>query len=139
MRFEAAPLPRQPLKGFRCSFGPTGALASLQPLYLGPSGTTAAAVTGMPLGPETEIVGKEGYVVGGMMARGSDRVNSLKVIFMRWTGSRLLPFDRYESEWLGSRAGGDPVLLAGDGTPVLGFFGRAGSEIDAVGLVTLEK
>ena len=82
---------------------------------------------------------KPGYAVGGMIARGTDRLNSFKLIFMRFSGPRLISTDRYESGWIGTRGGGKETTLGGDGVPVLGYFGQAGGEIDAGGLLLLGK
>ncbi len=136
--FEDGPSPRMYLRGLKYSVAGSGAITGLQPLYFGPSGETAGAKVGDGKA-EKEIVARPGYAVGGMIARGTDRLNAFKLIFMRISGSRLIPTDRYESGWAGSRAGGDEVTLGGDGTPVLGLFGRAGGEVDGAGLLLLGK
>lgn len=136
--FEDGPNPRMYLRGLKYSVAGSGAITALQPLFFGPSGETTGAKAGDGKA-DKEIVARPGYAVAGMIARGTDRLNAFKLVFMRISGSRLVPTDRYESGWLGSRAGGDEVTLGGDGTPVLGLFGRAGGEIDGAGLLLLGK
>jgi hypothetical protein len=52
--------------------------------------------------------------------------------------ARLDPNDAYESEWIGGRSGGNPVRLAGDGTPVIGIIGKS-SNMNMTGLGLLLK
>jgi hypothetical protein len=127
-------MPRLLLRGLKYGLSPRGCLGGLRPVFQGPSGDVEGAKAGtFPV--NQEIVARPGYAVGGMIARGSDRLNAFKLIFMRVSGGRLVAADRYESEWIGSRAGGDEVRLGDDGTPVVGIFGRSGGEIDGAGLI----
>jgi len=136
--FEEGPTPRAYLRGVKYSVSVSGALQGLQPLFFGASGESAGAKAGTGA-IDKELAARPGYAVGGMIARGTDRLNAFKLVFMRISGSRLIPTDRYESGWVGSRGGGDEVKLGGDGTPVLGLFGRAGGEIDGAGLLLLGR
>ncbi len=136
--FEEVPSPRQFLRGFKYSVSTSGCLRTLQGLYVGVSGESEGARHGGGTGG-SEIVARPGYAVGGMVARGTDRLNAFKLVFMRVSGARLIASDRYESGWIGTRGGGAEVTMGGDGTPVLGYFGQAGGEIDAGGLILLGK
>ncbi len=136
--FSDAPQPRMFLRGFRYSLTGPGNLNALQPLYTGASGEGEGGKFGKG-GLGLEIVAKPGYAVGGMVARGTDRLNAFKLVFMRISGARLAAPDRYESDWIGHRGGGEELTLGGDGTPVLGLFGSAGDEIDGAGLLLLGK
>ncbi|HEV3026229.1 MAG TPA: hypothetical protein VG457_01570, partial [Planctomycetota bacterium] len=111
---------------------------ALQPLFTGPAGESVGQKVGEGT-PVQEVLAPPGYAVGGMIARGTDRLNAFKLIFMRVSGSRLVPLDRIESDWVGGREGGAETLLGGDGTPVLGIFGGAGAWIDGLGLLLLGK
>jgi hypothetical protein len=136
--FENAPAPRQFLRGFRYGLTASGCLGSLKPVYLGPSGDVDGAQEGK-VGASRAVIARPGYAVAGMIVRGTDRLNAFKLVFMRVSGSRLLASDRYESDWIGTRAGGEEVRLGDDGTPVIGVFGRAGGEIDGAGLLLQGK
>lgn len=136
--FEDCPNPRKFLRGIRYSVGPQGHLDGLQPLYSGTTGESEGPRMGTGRSDQ-DLIAKPGYVVGGMVARGIDRLYSVKLIFMRVSGARLVVADRYESGWVGTRPGGEEVTLGGDGTPVLGMFGRCGMTIDGGGLFLLAK
>lgn len=137
--FDESPLPRLFLRGFRYTLADRGSVASLQALYGGAGGTSEGALWGQRKGGEQELVGRPGYVVGGWIARGTERLAAFRVIWMRLSGDHLLPYDHYESDWIGGCEEGAPVQMAGDGTPVLGLFGRADAEVDAAGLVIQAK
>ena len=61
------------------------------------------------------------------------------VVFQKIDGSRLDPKDRYESDWFGGKEGAETALTAADGEAVVGVFGRAGADVDALGLVALKR
>jgi len=91
---------------------------------------------GNPEGPETEILAKPGYAVGGLRLRGGDRVRAFRVIFMKIVGPVLNPSDSYESEWyVGNEA--DTKVLGGDGSPVVGLHGKRGGDVDCLGIIQL--
>ncbi len=131
--FELAPNPRQLVRGFHLRVS-SGFLGSVKPVFQGPKGDVDGALAGEG-NAKTEVIGRPGYVVGGLVVRATDRVNSVKVIFVKLSGNRLVPGDRYETEWFGSRPGGTETMLGDGVTPVVGIFGRHGSWIDALGLV----
>ncbi|MBI3857601.1 MAG: hypothetical protein HY293_18120 [Planctomycetes bacterium] len=136
--FEHAPQPRQFLRGLKYELSTSGCLRSLKPVYQGPGGDVEGAQAG-PGGTGKSVIARPGYAVGGMIARGTDRLNAFKLVFMKVSGTRLVVSDRYESEWVGTRAGGAEVTLGDDGTPVIGIFGKAGGEIDGAGLLLQGK
>jgi hypothetical protein len=89
------------------------------------------------------LLAKDGYAVGGLLVAAADeRLAGLAVVFLRKRDDgRLDPDDGYVSPWIG-RAGDDPaspcgpvVVLGCDGRPVAGLIGRAGADVDALGLV----
>jgi hypothetical protein len=61
-------------------------------------------------------------------------VEGVKVKFMRIDGAKLDPGDSYESEWCGG-GGGNGELIGGDGSPVVGIYGRNADALDKVGLI----
>ena len=135
--FEQAPHPRQFLLGLKYKITGSGCLGGLQPVFQGPSGDVDGTLVAQNV--RDSVIARPGYAVGGMVARGTDRFNAFKLIFMRVSGSRLIVSDRYESEWVGTRDGGAEIRLGDDGTPVVGIFGKAGGEIDGAGLLLQGK
>jgi hypothetical protein len=131
--FELAPNPRQLLRGAHLRVS-SGFLGSIKPVFQGPGGDVEGALAGEG-SAKTEVIGRPGYVVGGIVVRATDRVNAVKLIFVKVSGNRLVPGDRYETEWFGSRPGGAEVMLGDGATPVLGVYGRIGSWVDGIGLV----
>lgn len=132
--FEHAPTPPQLLRGLKYGLSPKGCIGSLKPVYQGPSGDVDGPQFGTSA-PSQVLVARPGYAVGGLVVRSTDRLNAFKLIFMRVSGTQLVATDRYESDWIGTRAGGTELRLGDDGTPVLGLYGRAGGEVDGAGLL----
>ena len=63
-------------------------------------------------------------------------VNDVRPVFMRVTSDgQLDPTDSYSDEWIGTPIGKPIETLGGDGTRVIGIFGRRAAILDAVGLV----
>jgi hypothetical protein len=117
---------------------------AIQPIYLTPEGRKDGRWRGRPIAEEGRSVQEpfrveahRGYAVGGIVARGSQRVNGFKVIFMRVRGDELDPADAYESQWLGGDGGGRELRL-GNGRPVVGVYGKAGADLDCLGLMQLQ-
>ena len=132
--FEDLPQPRQVLRGFRYSLSPAGEIASLVPLYSASEGR----FSGTRQGAEQEILAKPGYAVGGALVKTAGIVAQFKLIFMRQTGGRLSPEDRYESDWIGRREG-TIQEVTGNGMPLVGVYGRGDLLIDALGFFRVEK
>src|SRR5205814_1409307 len=85
-------------------FGPT--IGSVQPIYLTGEGIREGPAFGTTAGRTLwRVAAKEGYAVGGIVAKPSNVVDGFKVVFMRIDGARLDPKDRYESAWLGGSGG----------------------------------
>ncbi|HZE97088.1 MAG TPA: hypothetical protein VE981_08670 [Planctomycetota bacterium] len=84
-----------------------------------------------------ELVARPGYAIGQIVVHATDRIDGFKIVFMRHAGGRLLTGDLYESPWVGVPPKGETKTL-GDGSPVGGIFGHAGSEIDGIGLILLK-
>ena len=89
---------------------------------------------------------RPGYAVGGMIIKAGDRegdakspANSIKLIYMRIKGDQLYTADSYQSPLIGGSGGIREIKIGGKGTFVVGIHGRAGSDLDAVGLVVSSK
>jgi hypothetical protein len=130
-----------PLIGFNVTTRPVGrnlVVASVQPIYMTDHGNLASKVYGNPVGKVVSLQAKPGYAVGAIVAKGGDRLDGFKVVFMRVHGGRLALRQCYESEWVGGRGGGAETRIGGDGKLVVGIFGGCGAEVDALGLVQIE-
>ena len=57
---------------------------------------------------------------------------------MRVKGAALDPEDAYQSDWIGNSSGRDNVKMGSDGKPVIGIYGRAGLDLECLGLVQLK-
>jgi hypothetical protein len=67
---------------------------------------------------------KPGYAVGKVTLRAGLGIDAIKVTFMAIDGQKLNPIDSYDSDWIGGK-GGNERSIGGDGTPVIGIYGRA--------------
>jgi hypothetical protein len=138
--FEEITPDRSLLIGLRVTLYELGGglvVKTFQPVFQKGDGRFDGTTHGFPQGNPTEFLAKPGYAVGGIVARGAARVDGFKVVFMKVSGPRLIPTDRYESDWIGGK-GGNEMTLGCDGSPVIGLLGRQGSDTDAIGLIILK-
>jgi hypothetical protein len=114
---------------------------TVRPYYRTQDGVAPGTVVGNTRGGRggPTVLAKDGYAVGGIVAKGGRRLDGFRLVFMRVQGDRLDPADHYESEWLGFPGGGPETLLGGDGRPVVGLHGRSGADIDAIGLIQWDR
>lgn len=112
-------------------------VGGVQPVYQ--SGTTVKR--GRSYGSSQrdllEIVAKPGYAVGGMKYRAGDRIDSVKLIFMKIISTGLDTNDTYESDWFGGSGPPEEYRIDGAGRPIVGIHGGAGNDLDGFGLVAL--
>ena len=78
---------------------------------------------------------KDGYVIAGAITKSGHRVDGIRVIFMKVKNGRLNPDDTYRSQWIGGKGGGRETQLAANGDPVIGIYGRAAHDLDALGFI----
>jgi hypothetical protein len=116
-------------------FGGGTFIKSLQPIYLTSRGRVEGKVYGEPSTNRVRREAKPGFAVGGILARQDP--DDLKIVFVRVKGTALDLHDVDESAWVCNRASEHTTLLAGDGTLVVGIYGRCGANADALGLLTL--
>jgi len=76
---------------------------------------------------------KPGYAVGALDGNSGDRVDSLRITFMRAKDRRLDTEDAYRSDWFGGKTGAEHI--GGSGCPVVGIHGRAGGDLEAIGFM----
>jgi hypothetical protein len=119
----------RPVIGFRYAMGSWAgqeALRELMPIY-----DREAASAG------DAVMAREGYVVSGLELDAETFVNAVRVHFARQLpGGEIDPKETYVSDWVGEKsATRAAVKLGGEGTIVLGVFGRRGAVLDALGLL----
>ena len=111
-------------------------VAAIQPIYDTPQKRTFGRWCGRE-GTQNSptLMAKEGYALGGLVVRTSNRIECLQAIFMRAEGDRLNPADSYRSEWIGTQAGGPELTIGGDGAPVIGVYGAEREYLRSLGLI----
>lgn len=85
----------------------------------------------------TEVIAKPGYAVGGLKHRSGDRIDSMKLVFMKITNTGLDPNDSYESDWFGGSGPPEEYSIDGGGKPIVGIHGGSGKDLEGFGLVAL--
>ncbi len=114
-------------------------IKAIQPKYRTPQGEFAGRKFGTDFSKLVTVKAKEGYAVGALNVKAGLLVNGFSVTFMRVKGARLDVKDAYTSSWIGDKTGGNgPIVLAGDGTPIIGVIGKR-NERDCNGLGLLKK
>jgi S1-C subfamily serine protease len=94
---------------------------------------------GTLLGAVVTVKAKDGYAVGGLKVNAGLWVDGLTVNFMRVKGAQLDSSDSYQSDYVGGK-GGNPTILAGDGTPVVGIIGKSNKQgTTGIGLILKKK
>lgn len=139
--FDDSPLRPAMLVGLRYWTSRYGAgiiVKAAQGIYRTDEGPAEGKPYGRPNGAPGEVVAKPGYAIGAIVARGGDRVDGCRIVFMRVAEKGLDPKDSYESEWLGGSGGGGETLLGGGGVPIVGLAGRSFEDLDCIGVVQAE-
>jgi hypothetical protein len=112
---------------------------AIQPRYQTPQGEAVGRKFGRNFSKTISVRARPGYAVGSIYAKAGLVVNGFSVQFMRIKGDRLDPADNYSSDWIGDHTGGGPpILLAGDGTRIIGIIGRRDAN-DVTGLGLLKQ
>lgn len=113
-----------------------------QALYRRGDGSLRPGVAyGNAIGPPREVVARPGYAIGAMTLVGDTRLRGFKATMMGLRGSPpvLDPSDAYEEPWRGQPGGPGEVSLQSGTEPILGIHGRCGADIDALGLIWLQR
>jgi WD40 repeat protein len=118
-------------------FGPQDVIHSLRPIYQSKKGRILGALHGGALPRVITVEAKAGYAVGCVTVKAGAGLDGSIVTFMAIEGKILDPARCYQSEWIGGVGGVQPVSLVGDGTPIIGIFGRDNNNTTGLGLVSL--
>lgn len=120
-------------------------IKSVQPIYQALNGRESGAVHAGPVGVDThQIVARPGYAVGAITVKSGLTVDGFSVTFMKINKDGLDARDSYTSEWQGGPGGGSKATLGGDGSFVVGVYGKLSKDKDpkklvvcSMGLVTV--
>ena len=110
-------------------------IKAVRPIFRGQNGESLGEWCGVPRGKARRVCAEDGYAVAGIVAKYGNRVDGMRLIYMRVKDGRLNPDDTYRSEWIGGRRGRPETLCAANGHPVIGIYGRKGADLDALGFL----
>ncbi len=110
-------------------------ISSVQPVYRVGEKLVDGKRHGVLFGKETKAIAKPGYAVGAVNTHTGLTVDGFGLVFMKVDGDRLDASESYTSPWLGDAKGGSPRNVSSDGKIPVGLQGRAGKEINALGLI----
>ncbi len=79
---------------------------------------------GQARGETLSVRAREGYAIGGLTIKASNRIDGLSVTFMQIQGAGLSTRNSYASDWYGSRGTTQETRIGGSGAPVIGVTGR---------------
>ena len=110
-------------------------IKAVRPIFRATSGESLGDWCGVPRGKARRVCAQDGYAVAGIVAKYGNRVDGMRLIYMRVKDGRLNPDDTYRSEWIGGRRGSPETLCAANGHPVIGIYGRKGADLGALGFL----
>lgn len=113
-------------------------ISSVRPVYRVGEKTVEGKRYGSVQSKEVKAVAKPGYAVGAVNTRTGLSVDGFELVFMRIDGEHLDGSDSYHSPWLGDKKGGSPRDVSSEDQLPVGLQGRAGQEVNALGLIVKE-
>jgi len=109
-------------------------IGAIQPVYATESGYVRGPVFGKQKGRMVPVVAKRGYAVVHMLVGLHDRVPGFHLYFGKLNGKQFDFSDTYTSDWVGSEKR-NAFSIIGGSRPVIGVFGRADDDLEAIGLL----
>jgi hypothetical protein len=112
----------------------------IRPIYLTQLGKFRGNAYGHSDGEPITVEAKEGFAVAGMEVHSADRMDQVRVIFMRYkVGLDGFNSDgAYKSEWIGGPSQPKEHRLIPDQKMIVGIFGGSGLGLDHFGLLYLD-
>ncbi len=127
------------LVGFEVFQFKEGGIRSLRPYFLTKQGVAPGKDRGKMEKVTDKVLARPGFAVAGLITEGK---SAIQVIFMKIdpaTGRYLTDSSNtYKSQWLGKKGHDKPLTLGGDGSLVIGVYGKTGSDCDDIGLITIK-
>jgi hypothetical protein len=127
------------LVGFEVFQFKDGGIRSLRPYFLTRQGLVPGEDRGKMEKVTDKVLARPGFAVAGLVTDGK---SGIQVIFMKMdaaTGRFATDASStYKSQWLGKKGHGKPLTLGGDGSLIIGVYGKTGSDCDDIGLITMK-
>jgi hypothetical protein len=127
------------LVGFEIGLGNTNDgsqyIRTIRPIFLTSHGEIQGSMHGMPRGDAVTVRAREGFAVGGLTLKASNRIDGLSVTFMQIQGIGLNPRDAYVSDWYGSRTSAISKRIGGSGSPMIGIGGKSDNSLQEIALL----
>ncbi len=114
-------------------FGKNDVIRAVRPIYWTPEGEVLGKQYGTDVSRVITVKAREGYAVGGLIAKAGWTMDGMLVTFMRLEGDHLLTSDSYDSDWIGGPGGGLRTTLGSTGSIVTGIIGKSNDK-DCTGL-----
>ncbi len=108
-------------------------IRAVRPIFWTPDGEVMGKQYGTDISRVVKVKAKDGYAVGGVIAKAVLTMDGMSVTFMRVEGDHLSTKETYESEWIGGPGGGVRTTLGSTGAIVIGIVGKANAK-DCTGL-----
>ena len=116
----------------------TPIVVGIEPICRAGDESSTIGLCGINEGVAVRLEARPGYALAGVIGRGTDRIDGLRLLFMRLVDGRLDPRHQYESRWVGNRGNSDSeMVLAGDGRAILGL--RCSIEKDRLAALALAQ
>lgn len=96
-------------------------VSAVQLFFLTDAGVQSGRIHGDLSREAHLIVAKDGYSLGGLVSKKSERVDALKLQFMKLTATGLDASQSYESEWVGGDGDSDEKRIGGSGASIIGL------------------
>jgi len=125
------------LTGVRVGYAMLGnqkVITFFQPIYSSPTGEQAGRECGHKYSAIETFRAPPGYAIGGLRCCGGAGLNSITITYMRIAGDHLDRDDVIKTPRIGG-AGGVLEIQDGQGTPILGIFGKVKDGYLGIGLV----
>jgi serine/threonine protein kinase len=122
------------LVGFEVGIGKSrkqDVIHSLRAIFRGRKGRVLGPVWGKKQERLITLEARPGYAVGRLNLRAGTGLDGISLTFMAIDGDNLNRADHYDSDWAGG-FGGNPRILAGDGRPIVGIFGKLQQRTDII-------
>ncbi len=111
-------------------------IKGLQPIYATAGGRALGGKCGVIDKVDATVEAREGFVIAGLDIGSGERIEGFDVIFKRPVDQQhLQPQGSYTSDWYGGTGSGDAKTVSGDGRPIVGLFGKCGTELGSLGLI----
>jgi hypothetical protein len=114
-------------------------IRAIRPIFLTARGDAPGSMHGNARPDVITVRAHEGFAVGGLTLKASNRIEGMSVTFMQIQGIGLNPRNAYTSKWYGGRTGGANIRLGGSGAPMIGLAGKADNSLQELALMQTKQ